>query len=224
MKENLIKEPYWNPFIALDKNGNGYRLENIKVYSEKGVIIETDRGWFGDNNDLGNCYIGEISLRGKVNLNGTENFVIKEEKKSYRLENNYTLYVYYKNINCKFLGYSVDGLFLRSNFEILDGYKFDDVLGFRNSNVDKIRYSELLSDAFKKLDTYNFDAHYDEMDKAIKFIQKQHKLLEEAKKEADGYTVKDYRKMIRTSSDGVDAFYLINVIDKTFGTDINSYE
>lgn len=224
MKENLIKETYWNPFIAVDKNGNAYRLENIKVYSEHGVILETDRGWFGDNNDLGSVYIGEISLRRKINLEGTENFIIKEDKKSYRLENDYTLYVYYKNIDCKFTGYSVDGLFFRSNFEIMNGYKFDDVLGFRNNKVDRIRYSEELSEAMKKMDTYNFDSHYEEVDKAIKFIQKQHKLLEEAKAEAEAFTVKDYKKMVRTDCEGIDSYYLINVIDKTFGTDINSYE
>ena len=224
MNYNLRKEPYFNPYIAIDKNSNMYRLENIKIYSEHGVFVETDRGWLGDNNDLGDCYIGEISLKRKLDLSGTKNFIIKEEKKSYRLEHNYTLYIYYKNIDCKFIGYTLDNLFLRSNFEILNGYKFNDVLGYRDNKINKIRYSEELSDAMKKIDTYNFDSHYDEFDKAIKYIQKQHKLLEQAKKDAESWTVKDYRNMVRTTTDGIDAYYLINIIGKTFNVNIDDYK
>jgi len=224
MKANLIKQTYLNPFLVEDKNGNIYNIENIRVYSEKGIILETDRGWFGDNNDLGSVYIGEISLRRKRDLNGTENFLFKEEKKSYRLEHNYTLYIYYKNIDCKFIGYTLDGLFLRSNFEILNGYKFDDVLGFRNNNIDRIRYSNDLSDAMKKFDTYNFDTHYEEIEKAMAYLTEQHKLLEDAKKRAENYSVKDYREMIRTDVDGLDAYYLINNIDRTFNVSIDDYK
>ena len=223
-KNNIIKEAIWyNPYVAIDVKDNAYKLDNIMIYSEHGVLLETDRGWFGNNNDLGDRYIGDINKRMKIDFSKKENFVIKSPKKDYKFESNYTLYIYYKNINCQFLGYSI-GLFLETNFTILDGYKIDDVIGFTDRKTKKIEYSEELRKAFEKMTSYNFSYHWDEMEKNIKTIKKARKQLEEAKEIEKNYTLKDWREMMDPGAGCVDPYYIINTIRQTFGADIDEME
>lgn len=225
VKMNLIKQNEWyNPYIAIDEKGNAYKLENIIIYSENGVLLETDRGWFGDNNRLGDVAIGTIKRKMKRDLSRKENFIIKEEQKNYRIDHNYTLYIYYKNINCKFIGYSIDSLFLRTNFTILDNYKIDDVIGFVNNKSNGIAYSDELKEAYEKVDSYNFQYHPEELEKSIKLIREKQKEYKKALEEEENYTLKDYRKMIRPSAEGIDPYYIINNIKQTFGADIEEME
>lgn len=224
MKNNLIKEAYWyNPYVAIDTKNNMYKLDNIIIYSDHGVLLETDRGWFGNNNELGDRYIGDISKRMKIDFSKKENFIIKSQKKDYKYETNYTLYIYYKNINCEFIGYSL-GLFLETNFTILDGYKIDDVIGFTDRKTKKIEFNEELKDAFKKIDSYNFHYHYEEVEKAMQTIKKARKQFEEAKEIEKNYTLKDWREMMDPSAACVDPYYIINTIKQTFGADIDEME
>ena len=224
-KNNLLKQAAWyNVYCAIDEKGNAYELENIIIYSDCGVLLETDRGWFGDNNNLGDVTIGTIKRRMKKDFSRKENFIIKEEQKSYRIDNKYTLYIYYKNINCKFIGYSIDSLFLRTNFTILDNYKIDDVIGFTKNKSDNIAYSDELKEAYKKIDSYNFERHPEELEKAIKLIRKKQKEYKKALEEEENYTLKDYKKMIRPSEDGIDPYYIITNIKTTFGKDIEEME
>ena len=225
MKNNLLKQAEWyNVYCAIDEKGNAYELENIIIYSESGVLLETDRGWFGNNNDLGDIAIGTIKRRMKKDFSRKENFIIKEAKKSYKIDNNYTLYIYYKNINCKFIGYSIDSLFLRSNFTILDNYKIDDVIGFTKNKSNSIAYSDELEEAYKKVDSYNFKYNPEELEKAIKLIREKQKQYKKALEEEENYTLKDYKKMIRVSANAIDAYYMINNIKQTFNADIEEME
>ena len=224
-KNNLLKQAAWyNVYCAIDEKGNAYELENIIIYSDCGVLLETDRGWFGDNNNLGDVAIGTIKRRMKKDFSRKENFIIKEEQKSYRIDNKYTLYIYYKNINCNFIGYSIDSLYLRTNFTILDNYKIDDVIGFNKNKSNSIAYSNELKEAYKKIDTYNFESHPEELEKAIKLIREKQKQYKKALEEEEKYTLKDYKKMIKTSSDTTDPYYIINNIKQTFGADIEEME
>ena len=224
-KNNLVKQAEWyNVYCAIDEKGNAYELENIIIYSDCGVLLETDRGWFSDNNDLGDVAIGTIKRRMKKDFSRKENFIIKEEQKSYRIDNKYTLYIYYKNINCNFIGYSIDSLFLRTNFTILDNYKIDDVIGFTKNKSDSIAYSDELQEAYKKIDSYNFERHPEELEKAIKLIREKQKQYKKALEEEENYTLKDYKKMIRPSADGIDPYYIITNIKTTFGKDIEEME
>ena len=225
VKTNLVKQNEWyNSYVAIDEKGNCYELENIIIYSENGVLLETDRGWFGDNNKLGNISIGTIKRRMKRDFSRKENFIIKEEKKSYRIDNKHTLYIYYKNINCNFIGYSIDSLFLKTNFTILDNYKIDDVIGFTKNKSNNIVYSNELKAAFEKINSYNFERHPEELEKAIKLIREKQKEYKKAIEEEENYTLKDYRKMIRVSADAIDPYDIINNIKQTFGADIEEME
>lgn len=224
MKENLLKERCWNPWIAVTDKGNAYQLENIKVYSENGVILETGRGWFGSNNDLNNMTIDTIYLKRKADLTSKENFVIKEEKSAYRIDHNYTLYLYYKNINCNFTKFDLSNFWLESVFTIFNGYEVRDVLGQRNKESDSIKYNKKLNETFKKLDTYNFEAHWDEMEKNLNYIKKQHKKYIDKKEEEKNYTTKDYKKMLFTPDEGTTPETLIQNIEKTFNVNIEESE
>lgn len=225
MENNLIKEAIWyNPYMAIDTKGKAFELDNIIIYSSDGVLLETGQGWFGYNNTLGDKYISDINKRMKVDFSKKENFIIKSKPLSYKLETKYTLYIYYKNIDCKFLGYSITSLFLETNFTIFDNYKIDDVIGFTDRKSKAVQYSDELKEAFKKIDNYHFSYHWDEVEKAIDTIQKAHKQLEEAKKIEKNYTLKDWREMITPSADGVDPYYIINTIKQTYGANIDESE
>lgn len=203
--KNLFKQNYWNPWIAVTEGGKGYEIENIKIYSDYGIILETGCGWFGSNNNLGDQEIEAISLKRSIDLKSKKNFIVKEEKKSYRIDHNYTLYIYYKDqfLNLEFTGFNLSSFWLESTFTIFDNYKIDDVLGYREKESDKIKYNKELEEAYKKFDSYNFDNHFEDIEQAIKTIKKYHKQYEEQKEKEKNYTLKDYDKMIYTNNDEV---------------------
>lgn len=224
MKENLLKETFWNPWVAVTDKGNAYRLENIKIYSEYGIILETGCGWFGSNNDLGSITIDTIYLKRKADLTSKQNFIIKEEKSKYRLENDYTLYIYYKNIDCNFIKFDLSTFWLESVFTILNGYEIRDVLGQRNRESDAIKYDDKLQKAIEQLDTYNFELHWDEMEKNLNYIKKMHKKYIDKKEEEKNYTTADYKKMLFTPDEGTTPEEMIENIQKTYNVKINNKE
>lgn len=221
-QNNLMKECFLNSWTVIAENGNAYEIENIKIYSDCGVICETGRGWFGSNNDLGSQEIDTIYLKRSIDLTKKINFIIKEEKNPYRFDHNYTLYIYYKDskLNFKFLGFNLSNFWLESKFSVYNNYTFDDVLGSRNKKSDSIKYNELLEVAYKKFDSYRFANHYEEIEEAIKTIKKYHKLYEEQKEKESKYTVKDYQIMLYENGEGVKPIDLIKNIELTYNIKI----
>lgn len=215
--ENLKKQATWyNPYVAITEKGNAYELENIKIYSENGVLLETGRGWFESNNDLGDVEINTIYLRRKVDLTKKENFIIKEDQKSYRIENNYTLYVYYKNINCNFIKFDLNNFWLESVFTIFNNYEIRDVLGQRHKESDSIKYDKKLQECYKIFESYNFEQHYEDIEKAMRTIKKYHKKYIDKKEEEKNYTLKDYEKVLYEPNEENTPKVLIENIEKTF--------
>ena len=87
---------------------------------------------------------------------------------------------------------------LESVFTILNGYEIRDVLGQRNRESDAIKYDDKLQKAIEQLDTYNFESHWDEMEKNLNYIKKMHKKYINKKEEEKNYTTADYKKMLFT--------------------------
>lgn len=223
--ENLKKQAAWyNPYAAITDKGNAYELENIKIYSEHGVLLETGRGWFGSNNDLGDTSIDTIYLKRKVDLTKKENFIIKEDQKSYRIDNKYTLYIYYKNINCNFIKFDLNNFWLESVFTIFDNYEISDVLGQRHKESDAIKYDKTLQETYKTFESYNFEQHYDEMEKAMATIKKYHKKFIDKKEEENNYTLKNYKSMLYEPDEENTPKVLIENIEKTFNVKIGEVE
>lgn len=199
---NLVRTSrMWNPLTAITEKGQAFELDNIIIYSENGVLIETDRGWFGSgNNEIeeGVKIFPEIKRKLKIDFTKKENYVIKSEPKDYRIEQHYTLYLYYKNVNYNFEGLTLDNLFLNLNYNILNGtIKTYMVIGDRDKKSHKIEYTEELQEAFEKIDHYNFTYHSDEFLKATKTLQKYLKKYEKAKEYEKTLTVDNYNELLR---------------------------
>ncbi len=102
--KNLITQSYWNPFTAIATNGKGYELDNIVIYTEGGILAESGCGWFKEQYNNNNSFkegatIEDIHLRKAVDFSKKENFIVKDNDRTY--ETRYILYIYYKNVNFK---------------------------------------------------------------------------------------------------------------------------
>lgn len=201
--KNLIRTCNWyNPMTAITEKGDGYELDNIIIYNESGVLIETKKGWFDNSNN--NFEEGDgleikpsIKRKNKINFESKENFVVKSEEKSYRDIQKYTLYIYYKNVNYKYNGLTLDSLFLNLNYSILDQFNYYVVIGDRNAKSYLIEYNEELQEAMKKIDHYNFSYKGAEFQKALKTIAKYQKEYEKAKEYEKTLTVDNWQELIR---------------------------
>lgn len=198
---NLTHDCKWyNPFTAITKDLKGYEIDNIIIYNERGVLIQTGRGWFDTEYSSNNCIDGleitpEIIRKIKVDFTKKDNFIIKSEQQCYYDNTRYTLYLYYKNIDYKYLGLSLDNCFLYINYQFLD-YKSKMVIGNRDSKSNEIEYSDDLKNALQKFDTYNFTRHFNELEQAIKTIKKYHNDYIKQKEIENNYTTDDYKKII----------------------------
>ena len=93
MTNTLEKASNWyNPFYI-----EGRQVKNIYLYNESGIICETGRGWFGDNNDMDSLFIGETIRKAKFNPETKCNFWIPVAAKCC----NVYLYVDGKDITCE---------------------------------------------------------------------------------------------------------------------------
>ena len=202
---NLIRSCCWyNPMTALTEKGESFELDNIIIYNERGILIETKKGWLDDGNN--NFNEGEgleikpaIKRKIKVNFESKENFVAKSEEKSYRYDQRYTLYIYYKNIDYKYEGLTLDNIFLNLNYSILNQYNYSIVIGDRNAKSYKIEYDEKLQEALKTVDHYNFCYKGEELQKALKTIAKYQKEFEKVKEYEKTLTIDNWQELIRES-------------------------
>lgn len=155
---------YWNPW-AIIVNDNIYELGKIIIYSEKGILFETN-AWLGDiyggnylktsNEGLKIEKIKKISKNNiEKNMKDKNNFIINSDCD---YEKRYNLYLYYENIYLKY-NETVLNDFLSVKVSIFnDDILHEVVLGSRNRKSDRIKYDEKTKeniDFLSKL--YNFD-------------------------------------------------------------------
>lgn len=99
MTNTLTQSAKWyNPFYI-----EGRQVKNIYFYNESGIVCETGRGWFGNNNGMGSMYIGETIRKAKFNPAAKCNFWIPVAAESYETDKccNVYLYVDGKDITCE---------------------------------------------------------------------------------------------------------------------------
>lgn len=148
---NLQKTSYWNPYFVDTNRGGGFELNNIIIYNEDGILIETGCGWFSESNNHteGNVNGGIL----KINT-GTEekhkkekhNFIIKDNDCSYK-DNVYTLYIYYKNVNYKPIAIVKNSLFIEVEYQL-----------FNNENK---KYSKAIGQSKKYSDAIYWDLRHE---------------------------------------------------------------
>lgn len=198
--KNLKRMCNWyNPFTAITNKGEAFELDNIIIYSEDGILIETDKGWISQsNNDRDELEIKpDIKRKTKIDFNCKENFVIRSEQKSYKLDRRYTLYLYYKNVQYAFNGLELDSLFLNIKYTILGDYQNEIVIGDRHKKSDAIRYQEKFKQEVAKIDSYHLQYHGNEFKKALKELAKIQKDFEAAREYEKTLTIDNWRELIR---------------------------
>lgn len=94
------RERWYNPFFV-EVNGVSKKLNTIRVYKNKEILIHHNSSWFTDgrssNNPVQEVGIpGECVLKRKVNLDLTTNFVVSV--RDYADDSCYDLYIYADNL------------------------------------------------------------------------------------------------------------------------------
>jgi hypothetical protein len=206
-ENNLMKTKYWNPYFARI-NKNFYELDQIIIYNEDGVLVKTNSGWFNEsNNNTGDKYIGEIK---KINKNNIEkhlkeknNFIIKNTNTNF--ENRYILYIYYKNINYKFIDLKL-AYFLEVRYTLFndDSKIYSKAIGTKNKISQSINYNKI----YKCIDSMKYNDVV-ELKEKIKELNKIIKEYEKAKIFEDSLTI-DSKELNKIYFDDEDVQNIIN--------------
>jgi hypothetical protein len=177
MKNYLLKENYWNSYFAITNKGQAFELDNIIIYNEKGNLIETNSGWFNESNNT----TGEKQLTSdilKINTGNEEkhkkekhNFIVKTQS-SYK--DGYTLYIYYKNIDYKFIGIEKDSLFLNIKYQLFndDTKTYEKAIGHTKKFSQEIYYKLTAEIKQTEYDTFKYDRNIDALNEHLKNINK----------------------------------------------------
>lgn len=192
---NLQKTSYWNPYFA-DTNRGMYELNNIIIYNEDGILIETGCGWFNESNN----HTEDANIDGgilKIN-SGTEskhlkeknNFIIKDNNCSYK-DNVYILYIYYKNINYKPIAIVKNSLFVEVEYQLFNNTdkKYSKAIGQSKKYSDAV-YWELRNEIKEtENDGFKYDRDMESLKQHLKNINKLIKKYEKTKEVEKSYPI-----------------------------------
>ena len=197
MENNLIRDTYWNPYFANTNRGNGYELDNIIIYNDYGVLIETGCGWFNEsNNNTGSTTVKNDIIKANK---GTEekhkkehhNFIIKTEE-SYK--DGYTLYIYYKNIDYKVVKIEKRSLFIEIDYQLFDNKSktYSKAIGQSKKFSDAI-YWELRKELKEtESDSFKYDNNMESLEEHLKNIKKLMKKYNKMKEEEKSYSIEKF--------------------------------
>lgn len=197
MKNNLTRSCLYLRTLSvvcdnLPINKNFKLLDNIVIYNENGVLINTDLGYFESN-------IDNETIKGEINFLRTdnqkqkaiankENFVVKSEPKDYKFEVNNTLYIYYKNINYKVTSIEKDNVFLNVNYTIFDKYKESLPIGNLTKKSDSIMYNDIYNN-IEKLEKEKYSKDFEKLTNIMNDIKKAMKKYKKIQEEEKQYPI-----------------------------------
>lgn len=197
MKNNLIRSCLYLRTLSVNCNNlpinkNFKLLDNIVIYNESGVLVNTDFGYFESN-------IDNETIKGGINFLRTENqkqkaiankenFVIKSEPKDYKYEANNTLYIYYKNIDYKVTSIEKGGVFLEVNYSIFNKYNERLPIGNLTRNSDSIMYSDIYNN-IEKLEKEKYSKDFEKLTNIMNDIKKAMKKYKKIQEEEKSYPI-----------------------------------
>ncbi len=118
----LVQKPYFQYYMIM-VNWKPYYIDHIWIYDDNKIICDLE--YFQDGRIF--KFNGETKLRRKKDLNKKENFIIKSPYIS-TVKNPYYIYIYYKNIDFKYLG-----------TEIVNNYRYNSKDVFLSTKYKKYK-------------------------------------------------------------------------------------
>lgn len=96
---------------------NGKELSNIIFFNPEGEVFKTNRGWFGDRNDIGTLEMnGEVINKRKIDYKSKKPFLIRDKSDSY--EKVYILYYPYREEEwTKTYSWTIKGFMIETHYE-----------------------------------------------------------------------------------------------------------
>lgn len=195
-KTSLFKEsPYWKILSVelYDEKGTEYRdtvkLANIVFYNENGIVLSVGCGHF-EECDVGNIFEfdGYVVLRRKENFTRKENFAVKTRSNGF-LDDNYTLYIYEKNVDIKYLG--LKKRYRSSVYREYSVNNFKVFVHIKNLEEKVWTLKGKLETEIKKIDSYKLPLEEKELKKICRDITKYNKLLLEEVNFINNYEPKE---------------------------------
>lgn len=173
-------------------NKNFKLLDNIVIYNENGILINTDFGYFEssiDNETIkGNVNFLRTENQKQKAITNKENFVIKSESKEYKYEVNNTLYIYYKNIDYKVISIEKDKVFLNVNYMIFNKYKEYLPIGNLTRKSDSILYSDVYGN-IEKLEKEKYTKDFEKLTTIMNNIKQSMKKYKKIQEEEKNYPI-----------------------------------
>lgn len=215
---NLQKTSYWNPyFVDTNNRGGSYELNNIIIYNENGILIETGCGWFNESNN----HTDGVNVDGgilKINT-GTEskhitekhNFIIKDRECSYK-DDVYILYIYYKNINYKPIAIVKRSLFIEIDYQLFNNTEktYSKAIGQSKKYSDAV-YWELRKELKATDDDgFKYDRDMESLKTHIKNINKLIKKYEKTKEVEKDYPIDAFIDGTNTEKNSNNESYINN--------------
>lgn len=177
----LYRQADWyRPLFVTLENGNEVELNNIIIYDEKGIVVQTRCGYF--DNDKGIDIKGEIVKKIKENFTKKENYVLKGEEQ-YSNNTVYDLYVYRDNVNVQFLGFKKTADLIMAKYNI-NGGEFK--ILYTTISGNKYIYENRFKELKDEIKDYSLPMEEEELDMICKeLIEVNKKIIEEKKRIED---------------------------------------
>lgn len=174
------KSDWYRPLYTITKSGNEVELNNIIIYDEKGIVVQTKCGYF--DNDKGIDIKGEIVKKIKENFTKKENYVLKG-KEQYSNNTVYDLYVYRDNVNLQFLGFEKSADLIIAKYDI-NGGEFR--ILYTTISGNKYIYENRFKELKDEIKNYSLPMEEEELDMICEeLIEVNKKIIEEKKRIKD---------------------------------------
>lgn len=134
------------------ENTGSVELCAIRIYNEKGVILDYDYGYFNSDKEL--SIKGVVNRRLKENFTKKENFVLVNKKSAfYELSRTYILYIYEGNIELSYEGLIKKDYMVYRHYKLNNDVEVEIFVG--NLGAKVCEYKDLIGETVKSFDRFH---------------------------------------------------------------------